>query len=607
MKNINIFKFLSLAALTVGMSACSDNYLNVNPTTDVGQADVTATVENAQMGINGICNSMQTQYSKTSYNQYNGESYINTWLSEGMGPDNVVALSISSFGADNLLMKTISNQGYVSVSLPWQYCYNLITQANVIIAGIDNASGDEDQRNFVKAEALTFRAFGYTKLLQYYAPRWEDSDNGEAYCVVLRLQPGTDPMPLAKMKDVLAQIYSDLDQAVELFNGSSYRREYKWQPDGSVACGVYARAALIKHDWAKAQQMAHAARENYTIMDNDTYLSGFYADNDDFMWEQATNESDIYYWSWGSHFATNGVYVQNWGNGAMAISMDLARQLDPKDIRLQCFITPDKIALMNSLGLNKGKVTEAYFYDNELVDAANSLNIATGYFNSLKKNSKKRWGLYNFALNYIVHYYDNIYKGEQSMIENEGFFPYYTITTGDGAVIVGKEDAEGKSLKGQMVVTPFGAQLKFLGIPPYGTSAYPFMRASEMCLAEAEAAYMAGDITTARSCLNEINKMRVPGFDAANYSGQALLDQIRLCRRIELWGEGYSWTDWKRWNLDLPHNEWKADDTTSGNWPVEMADDIPAAPSVSNSYWRMNVPTSESDYNNLIDRSLLPF
>lgn len=255
MKNTNIFKFLSLAALTVGMSACSDNYLNVNPTTDVGQPEVTATVENAQMGINGICRSMQTQYSGTSYNQYNGESYINTWLSEGMGPDNVVALSISSFGADNLLMKTISNQGYVSVYLPWQYCYNLITQANVIIDGIDNASGDEDHRNFVKAQALTFRAFGYTKLLQFYAPRWEDSNNGEAYCVVLRLKPGTEPVPLAKMKDVLAQIYSDLDTAVELFNGSSYIREHKWQPDGSVACGVYARAALIKHDWAKAQQM----------------------------------------------------------------------------------------------------------------------------------------------------------------------------------------------------------------------------------------------------------------------------------------------------------------------------------------------------------------
>ena len=607
MNNKKIFKSLAVASVAMGLGACSSNYLDVTPTTSIGQPEVTANVQNARMAINGICNSMQTQYYETGYNQYNGESYINTWLNEAMGPDNIVGLSISSFGQDNLLMKTISNQNYVSVQLPWAYAYNLINQANVIIAGIDEAEGEPEERDFIKAQALTFRAFGYTKLLQYYAPRWEDSNNGSAYCLVLRTEPGVEAVPLSTMNDVFDLIYSDLDTAIGLFEGSSVKRSYKWQPDLPVARGVYARAALIKHDWQTAQKMAHDARQDYTVMDNDTYLSGFYETNDDFMWEQATNASDIYYWSWGSHFATNGVYVQNWGEGAMAISMSLVRELNPNDIRLQCFITPDKIALMNKEGLNKGKITESYFYDPELVDIANCMNLGTGFYNSLKKTpTSKRWGLYNFALNYIVYYYDNIYKGDQSVLENEGFYPYYTLDN-DGATIEGKKDSDGKSLKGKLVVTPFGAQLKFVSIPPYGTSAYPFMRASEMCLAEAEAAYYNGDIATARACLNEINSMRIPGFDAASFSGDNLLYQIRLCRRIELWGEGYSWSDWKRWNLALPHMAWKADDTNSGNWPVKMAVDIPAEPQVSNSYWRMNVPSGESDYNTAVDRSLLPF
>lgn len=607
MNKINIFKTLALAAVCAGMSACSEDYLAVNPTTSVGQVEATATVENAQMALNGICNAMQTQYYNTSYNQYNGESYINTWLNDGMSSDVIVGLSISSFGADNLLMKTLSNQNYVSVMLPWEYAYNLIAQANNILAGIDNAEGDEAQRDFIKAGALTFRAHGYVKLLQFYAPRWEDSNNGEAYCIVLRTEPGTTAIPLSTMGAVLDQIYSDLDEAIDLYINSGAKRSYKWQPDLNVAYGIYARAAMIKNDWATAQSMAHNAREGYTVMDNDTYLSGFYETNSDFMWEQATDPSDIYYWSWGSHFAVNGVYVQNWGEGASAISMSLVRELDPKDIRLQCFITPDKIALMNKLGLNKGKVTEAYFWDSELVDASNNLNLATGYYNSLKKTQKsKRWGLYNFALNYIVHYYDNIYKGDQSVLENEGFFPYYTLDS-DGALIVDKTDSDGKSLKGKMVVTPFGAQLKFVSIPPYGTSSYPFMRSTEFCLTEAEAAYHAGDLNTARKCLNEVNQMRIPGFDAANYSGDALRDQIRLCRRIELWGEGQGWSDWKRWNLPMVHQAWQENDVNSGNWMVKMEANIPATPMVTNSFWRMNVPSGESDYNTLIDRSLLPF
>ncbi|MDE7179601.1 MAG: RagB/SusD family nutrient uptake outer membrane protein [Muribaculaceae bacterium] len=609
MKKSNIFSLLSATALMVGLGACSDNYLDVNPTTLVGQPEAVGSVENAQMALNGICNAMQTQYYSTSYNQYNGETYINTWLNDGMSSDVIVGLSVSSFGADNLLMRTTSNAGYVSVFLPWSYSYNLINQANNIIGGIDGATGDEAKRDFIKASALTFRAHGYVKLLQFYAPRWQDSNNGEAYCMVLRTEPGSENLPLATMKQVLDQVYADLDEAIKLYTttASSVRRDYKWQPDLSVAYGLYARAALIKNDWAKAQQMAHNAREGYSVMSNDDYLSGFCEDNASFMWTQATEASDIYYWSWGSHFAANGVYVQNWGNGANAISMSLVRELDPNDIRLQCFITPDKIGLMNRLNLNRGKVTEAYFWDPELVDAANTVNIATGYYNALKKTEKsKRWGLYNFALNYIVYYCDNIYKGDPANLENEGFYPYYTLDT-DGALIIGKNDAEGNSLKGKLVCTPFGAQLKFMSIPPYGLNAFPFMRAAEMYLAEAEAAYHNNDIATAVSCLNAVNQQRVPGFNASSYSGEQLLNQIRLCRRIELWGEGQGWSDWKRWNLDMVHTPWKENDINSGNWETIMGDTIPATPNSKNSYWRYNVPNSESDYNKMIDRSLLPF
>jgi hypothetical protein len=45
-------------------------------------------------------------------------------------------------------------------------------------------------------------------------------------------------------------------------------------------------------------------------------------------------------------------------------------------------------------------------------------------------------------------------------------------------------------------------------------------------------------------------QIRVPGYTTSN-SGQDLLDEILINRRIELWGEGFRWFDLKRMNLPL--------------------------------------------------------
>ena len=41
----------------------------------------------------------------------------------------------------------------------WYYYYTIAGNANTILANIDNAEGTEAERNFVKASALTFRAY----------------------------------------------------------------------------------------------------------------------------------------------------------------------------------------------------------------------------------------------------------------------------------------------------------------------------------------------------------------------------------------------------------------------------------------------------------------
>ena len=79
------------------------------------------------------------------------------------------------------------------------------------------------------------------------------------------------------------------------------------------------------------------------------------------------------------------------------------------------------------------------------------------------------------------------------------------------------------------------------------TSDYVYMRVAEMYLLNAEAAAKSGDETTAKTSLKELLKHRVPDPSYVDgLSGQALIDEIYLQTRIELWGEGKSYLAMKR-------------------------------------------------------------
>lgn len=588
-------------ALVSLMGSCSDNYLDLIPESQPTTGQIAGSVDAANIAVRGIGRAMQCQYQEVSTaNQYNGESYVNTIYGDAWGQDVIQHLAQSQFGATTYKWNTMGNMRASWVNnIPWNYPYGIIYMANGVLDGIDTAEGDDKLRAFVKAQALAFRAHGYVKLLQFFAPRWEDSDNGEKYCIVIRTSQSVENAPLAKMNEVKDLIYKDLDEAIKLFKESGKTREagMKWMPDLSVAQGIYARAALIFHDWNTAKQMAHDARQGYKIMDNKTLFSGFCDDNDDFMWTQGAEESDIYYWSYGSHYTVNGTYVKNWGDiGAGAINLDLYNQLDPNDVRRGLFLTPDKIGTCPA-DMNPGKLKPADFWDATLVNAA-TMDMAFGPVRRNSKEPSKKWGLQNFVVRWGKNYMDNTFTGTLgAYVDDKDPFACYFAWGPDveGGFAYGVEGQVAKLYGCQI-----GAQYKFWSYVPYGTSHYPFMRASEMCLAEAEAAYMAGDMATAQSCLMEIQSIRIPGYSVA---GKDLLEEIRLCRRIELWGEGQNWTDFKRWNIPCERRAWIEGDVESGNFPQNMAMKREAS---DNAGWRFTVPAIESDYNPLIDRNLLP-
>lgn len=562
-KNIFI-KGIAGALMMGSLASCSSDYLQLEPITSIDQSTVTGSVEGAQLAMIGLCRSMYMGYTvgDRQIQFFTGEASIMTFYGDVFSPDYYSNLW-GRYGSDFMKWGYFQDDTTWIPSMMWMYGYNLINQANVIISGIDTASGDLAQRQFIKAQALTMRAHAYWRLLQIYAPRWVDSNNGEALACVLRLEPGVGDIPMSTMKEVYDQIYADLDEALSLYAASGVKRTVMWEPDADIARGVYARAAIMKEDWAKAQEMAAAARKNYPIMSAEEFQGGFANANGEWMWcnENLLNDQFVGYWSWGAMYACNGAYIAFWGQGAGAISIDLANQLDENDIRRSQFWIPQNLDMIDA-----GRLTPALFWEERFVDPT-SMNMN---------------GMQLQMTNAIADFGD-------LHVPNQDFTTWGTPYTPDG-----NYDPE---TSGKFVI-PFGAQFKFWALGKYSSTSFPFMRGAEMLLTEAEAAYHNGDENTARACLVELNSKRFKGTYTCSKSGQELLDEIRLTRRIELWGEGTSWFDYKRWRVPVETRAWVKGDPTSGNFPAILATRHEIDDSKG---WTMCIPQSETHYNNAIN------
>ena len=450
----------------------------------------------------------------------------------------------------------LSSGDYVWSTTYWLYSYSMLAQVNEILATIDacNVNSDEDiaLRDFTKAQALTMRAHCYWRLLQVYAPRWVDSNNGEKPTVPLRTSPEQpQDMAAAPMKDVLAQCYKDLNDAVALFEKTSSFRTLTYEIDKNVCYGVYARIAALKNDWKTVRDMAHNARQGKRIATSEEIFNGYNKYNEnEWMWAPSFESIDnMIYGNWCTFNCCNTYGAIN-DRQTLSINRDLYKLIPEGDERANWWFTYEKLP----------GISPRLFYQ------SNAVIAETGQI----KNNR----IITAAKEWLASRKPANITGEDA---------YASATTSEKSTSLLRD----------------GAQVKFWAnglTGEDGLSQVPYMRATEMYLYEAEACAELGMTTDAQALLNEINQPRNPGYNCT-LSGQALIDEVRLYRRIELWGEGYCWFDLKRWNLPMKRTAWKLNDVNSGNIPIGLSCDVPAS---QNKGWRYGIPYSERTYNNLI-------
>lgn len=535
MKNyINkIFGCAILASATL-LASCGSDYLETKPTASVSSTEAVATTDMAYKALNGIARCQTTQHYAFTQG-FAGENAIMR-LYENL-PSQNYNYNYYASGWAPIHNQTFHNRtSTIYDGYAWYYYYQLIGQANRIIAHIDAATGSDEDKKFIKASALSFRAYSYEKLIHYYCYRWQDSNNGASQGVVLRLDESTGDAPFATLAETVNQIYKDCQEAITLFGESGIDRPAAevWIPNANVAHAVYARAALFRQDYQTALDQAKLAKQGYPLMSNDSYAAGFCEPTSEWIMGSYGDDSENnFYWSYGTQGAYNGYYATADGNptGAGTIGHELISRIPNNDARKQNFLTEDKFP---NLDLSK----ESKYY-------------------------------YTFGILGMMD--DNIYEQADSIVK--------------------AHQAKGLTTPYQAGFYYLDANLKFYVKAQPGVGYVPFIRSSEMVLIEAEANYFLGKTAEAQAALVELNATsgRNPEYTCTK-TGEELLSEIQDYRCLELWGEGFEWSDFKRWNKAVVRKTFEE----GGNAHPSVA--ITINPEDGNK-WTWGVPLNETDYN----------
>ncbi|RPD98879.1 RagB/SusD family nutrient uptake outer membrane protein [Aureibaculum marinum] len=495
MKKIFII-FIGILATNVLFTACDKDFLETSPTDQIGADVVTATTDNAMAALNGIHRALYIRYGSQGRG---GAGHFNMHMSE-MGEDHVFNSSTWTTALRWILTDSPTNSYNTA---HWAMFYEWIANANILIAGIDDAVGEQDDKDNIKGQALLYRAYCHFMLVQTWAGRYVKGQNNDQLGVPLKTEPSTEPIARSTVEEVYTQINKDIDDAIVLLEGKS--RPNKSHLNQSIAKGLKARVALVQGNWDIAAQYAVEARDGYDLMDQETYKKGFSTSldqNSEFMWASHIVEDQTNY------FGNLGAYIsRNYSSSSI--------RANPRSINKPLYDMIPETDVRKIL----------WSEDGEHADLPDGYEISS----------------------------------------NHSRYPYTNQ----------KFLAESTSVSLMDV---------------------PMMRAAEMYLIEAEALARDGQDGLAAQVLFDLVSTRDDNYVLSTNTGQDLIDEIMIQRRIELWGEGFRWLDLKRLALPLNREEPGSNHTSSrvgGVLRVEPDDNR----------WVWLIPQDEMDANPLMEQN----
>lgn len=298
----------TLAIVSLGLSSCKKEFLDTFPTTSVSAADALLSIQNATAALNGIHRVMYTQYDAQGQA---GEGSINVFR-DYMGEDLVYPLASGSTGQITWYQwQNHRNVNAGDMRFVFRFYYRLISNANVLIHGIDAVPGPDADKKMIKGQALAYRGWAHFQLVQLWGIRYDKTtvpNSQPGVPLVLENLPIGVGLPRSTVEEVYAQVNKDLNDADVLLTG--YTRTgtaAKSNFNVNVVKGIKARVALAQQDWDAAATNASAARAGFPLMTNGEYLSGFNNIlNQEWIWgNRQIDDHNTFFYSYFAYISCN--------------------------------------------------------------------------------------------------------------------------------------------------------------------------------------------------------------------------------------------------------------------------------------------------------------
>lgn len=529
-----------LVIMAITITSCSEEFLETKPTDAISAADALATEENMALILNGLHRGLYAQSQTVlpgGNSQRAGNHY---WVPLD---DNIPGGVIHTAAANNLGWQNetrwISHTDQTSLTneILWYHRYNIIASANAIInQGTDGSLPETDRLREILGQAYTYRAYAYLSLVQHYAKGYlignPSSDPGVP--ILFSSDAPFTSAPRSTVQEVYDQIKEDLNTAITYFEDATPRptgtADAKSQLNIDVAYGLKARAALNSGDWRTAADAAKKARENYPLMSESDYKSGFNSTLlPEVIWGSNVIDTETTFFRSYFYLIANDFNGSQNRNNPKIIDRRLYHQIPDTDYRKDLFLADAPNTNTSAANQQGGFENDPNYTDRAVWNAK---------ITEIKDT-------YGFTSAHNLHPYMHV----KFLQQNSG-----TIDPDD---II-------------------------------------YMRASEMYLIEAEAEAMLGNIAAAQEALRPLGEARDSAYDPTVYDSQEeLMEHIKFQRKVELWGEGFLYTDKIRWDEGIDH----AANGGSGASEILYQDGfLQEKPSV-NDDWIFKIPQAEIDAN----------
>ncbi len=335
MKKVFIIIWGFVALLTV---SCNKDFLETESTSAVDQSTMFKDTKTALMAINGI---HRTMYEKGNFAPKMGYQYFMLYM-DFLGEDLVYTKSNAQFRTETdwTRHRQPTNQYPRHI---YEYTYKIIANANMVIENIDKAEGPQQERDYIKGQAIFYRGFSHFNVVQLYGQRYDRAGNNNQLGIVLRMETSTEPKARATVEDTYAAINSDLDEAIRLLSNVTFARTTKMHVNVHVARAIKARVLLAQGKWLEAAQMAKLVVDNSGALMDKTgydYKQGRMADatNKEWIWAkiaQPTLETATLYNFYSYISNTNISYNKN---TPRAINNLLYAKITTTDIRKKLWV-----------------------------------------------------------------------------------------------------------------------------------------------------------------------------------------------------------------------------------------------------------------------------